>query len=180
MTNYRRKKAKPKDTGKRYQINERINFPELTVITETGSFVGRMSSEEAINLANEQEKDLVVINPKANPPVAKIIEYSKFKYIQDKSEKNKTKVSNDIKTLRVSVRISVHDLSVQARKADSFLEKNQKVKLQVQMRGREKSHPELAKETMVQFLSLIESPFQTEEEPKIIADSCFVLLKPKS
>jgi translation initiation factor IF-3 len=178
MTNYRRRKAKPKEVVKKYTTNERISAIEVRVINEDGEMVGVMTREEALQLADDEEKDLIEINPKAVPPVVKLIEYSKFKYQMDKAEKNKAKSSDDTKTLRVSVRISVHDLLVQAKKADEFLKKNLKVKLQVQMRGREKSHPELAKETMDKFLELITGEYTLENEPKLISDSCFAQLKP--
>ena len=94
--------------------------------------------------------------------------------------KNKVKTAGEDKTLRVSVRISVHDLAVQAKKADEFLKKGIKVKLQVQMRGREKSHPEVASETMTVFLSLLTYEYKIENDPKLVGDSCFVFLKPNS
>jgi translation initiation factor IF-3 len=180
MTNYRRRKAKPKEIVKKFNINERISAGEVRVIDEAGEMVGVMTMEQALTLADETEKDLVEINPKANPPVVKLIQYSKFKYQQDKAEKSKPKSVDDNKTLRVSVRISVHDLAVQAKKADEFLKKGIKVKLQVQMRGREKSHPELSQEVMVKFLSLVTYEYKTEAEAKLLGDSCFIFLKPNN
>jgi translation initiation factor IF-3 len=180
MTNYRRRKAKPKETVKKYNVNDRIAANEVRVISESGEMVGIMSLEEAQNLADDSDLDLIEINPKATPPIVKLMSFSKFKYIQDKSEKNKTKTTNEIKTLRVSVRISIHDLGVQAKKADEFLKKGIKVKLQVQMKGREKSHPELAREVMDSFISLISVNYTMEADPKLVGDSCFVFLKPSN
>ena len=179
MTNYRRRKPKPKVLSKVYITNERIVADELRVINEAGDMLGIMTRQEALDLADEQEKDIIEINPKGNPPVVKLIQISKFKYQLDKAEKAKPKVNTDAKNLRVSVRISPNDLAVQARKADEFLKKGLKVKLQVQMRGREKSHPELSMETMLQFLGFVVTPHIIESPAKITGDSCFAQLKAK-
>ncbi len=179
MTNYRRKKPPAKNLGKRNLVNNQITAPEIRIIDEEGNMVGVYDIVSALKMAEARELDLVEINPKAQPPVVKLIEFSKFKYQLDKSEKNKPKAADDIKTLRVSVRISVHDLQVQARKADEFLGKGIKVKLQVQMKGREKQHPEVASETMQTFLQLITSPHSFETEPKLVGDSSSCTIKPE-
>lgn len=178
MTNYRRRKAKPKEIKKRYSVNDNIGAEQVRLISEEGEMIGIMTIDEANAKAEEDGLDLIEINPKAEPPIVKLMSYSKFKYIQDKAEKSKVKVGAELKTLRVSVRISVHDLAVQARKADEFLKKNHKVKLQVQMKGREKAHPEVAKQTMETFLSLIEGTYTLETETKMMGDSCYAMLKP--
>jgi translation initiation factor IF-3 len=179
MTNYRRKRGKPKEISKKFFVNERIPFFELKVIDDESKMLGIMSKDEALALADEQDKDLVLINPKGEPPVVKLIEYSKFKYLLDKAEKSKTKGGDEIKTLLVSVRIAPHDMKVQAKKADEFLTKGIKTRLQVRMERREKSHPEIAVETMTKFLSMITFEYFLESEPKLMGDSCIALLKPK-
>lgn len=180
MTNYRRRSNRPQDNSKAFNVNRQITAPEIRIIDEEGAMVGIFSNQKAMALAEEKELDLIEINPKGNPPVAKMMEYTKFKYQSEKSEKAKPKTSTDAKVLRVSVRVAPHDLSVQSRKADEFLNKDLKVKLQVQMRGREKAHPELATETMVQFLAMIIAPHTLESEAKLMGDSCVCTLKPKS
>ncbi|MEM1312443.1 MAG: translation initiation factor IF-3 [Patescibacteria group bacterium] len=179
MTNYRRKRTPVKDNTKKFRVNNQITAAEIRVIDEEGGMVGLFPIQEALKMAEEKEMDLIEINPKANPPVTKLMEFTKFKYQQDKAEKAKPKVSTDIKTLRVSVRISIHDLKVQARKADEFLEKGIKVKLQVQMQRREKQHPEVAVETMQTFLEVITQPYTYETEPKLVGDSSYCTIKPK-
>jgi translation initiation factor IF-3 len=179
MTNYRRKRPPIRDASKQFNVNNQITSPEIRVIDEEGGMVGVYNIHDALRMAEDREMDLIEINPKANPPVVKLIEYTKFKYQQDKAEKTKPKISTDNKTLRVSVRISIHDLQVQGRKADEFLEKGLKVKLQVQMRGREKQHPEVANETMISFLAAVTQPYIFETEPKLVGDSAFCTIKPK-
>ena len=180
MTNYRRRRAKPKDTGRKFRINKQIRTDEVRLLDEEGAMLGVFPTRTAIGMAEERELDLIEINPKSQPPVCKIMDYNKFKYQQAKSNQaNKTK-KTEMKTLRVSVRVSDNDLNVRAKKAEQFLEKGMKVKLQVQMRGREKAHPEVAEETMVKFIHMIdEEAFTFESEPKLLGDSSFSVIKPK-
>jgi translation initiation factor IF-3 len=178
MTNYRRRKNKPKETGKQYRTNEEITAHTVRIIDEMGEMVGVFSLEEAIEKAISEGKDLVEINPKAEPPVAKLIEYSKFKYQAEKAEKTKAKNTSEVKTLLVSVRIAPHDLQVQARKADEFLKKGNKVRLQVRMRGRERSHPQLAMEVMGQFMGMITETYEIDSPAKLMGDSCLTFIKP--
>ena len=179
MTNYRRRRSKPKDTTRKFVVNQKIHANEVRLIDEESQMLGIMTLAEARAIATEQDKDLVEINPKATPPVIKLIEYSKFKYQQDKAEKNKAKGGDEEKVLRVSVRISPHDLTVQAKKADEFLKKGLKVRLQVQMRGREKSHPEVASQVMIQFIGMVTEQYSMENPPKLVGDSAFAFLKKK-
>ena len=180
MTNYRRKKGKPKVISKSYFINERIPFDSMRLIDDANGMIGIVSKQEALVMADEQDKDVILINPKSEPPIAKLIEYSKFKYLMDKAEKSRVKGGDEIKTLIVSVRIAIHDLKVQAKKADEFLSKGIKTRLQVKMQRREKSHPEVAVETMGKFLDLLTYEYTIEAEPKLMGDSCIALLKPKN
>jgi translation initiation factor IF-3 len=179
MTNYRRKKSKPKEPVKQFIINTRIHASTVRIINEAGDMVGIYSREDALKLADEQNMDLIEINPKAQPPVVKLIEYSKFKYQLDKSARSKPKTGDEVKTLMVSVRIATHDLQVQSRKADEFLKKGSKVRLQVRMKGRERSHPELAAELMTSFLALITEGYIIDSPAKLVGDSCLCSLKPK-
>lgn len=179
MTNYRRKRTQPKEVAKQYRVNKEIPPSQVRVLDEENQMLGIMQLNEAIELAIEKNCDVVEINPKSEPPVVKIIDYNKFSYQQSKSKPKSTSNKNETKTLRVSVRVSINDLQVRGKKADEFLEKGMKVKLQVQMRGREKSHPEVAEETIKTFLSLITFEYIFEAEPKLFGDSSFATIKPK-
>jgi translation initiation factor IF-3 len=180
MTNYRRKRTQPKDLSKQYRVNKEIVADLVRVLDEENQMLGIFSVAKAIEIAIEKDCDVVEINPKSEPPVVKIIDYNKFAYQQSKSKPKTSATKNETKTLRVSVRVSINDLQVRAKKADEFLEKGMKVKLQVQMRGREKSHPEVAEETMTTFLSLITHEFIYEAEAKLFGDSSFATIKPKA
>lgn len=178
MTNYRRR---PRYTGRpqtpQYIINEGIRVPQVRVIDEEGEMLGTMATKEAINIAFEQTLDLILINAKAEIPVCKIMDFSKFKYQQSKLENAKPNNTDKEKMLRLSVRIAPNDLLMNARKADDFMLKKNKVKIQIRMRGRERSHPELALEVMQQFLEMITEKYDFIAEPKLVGDSNMCTIK---
>lgn len=180
MTNYRRRHKPLKVETIRLETNHRIRDLELRVIDENNENLGVMSTREALRIAQERELDLVKINPKAVPAIAKIIDYRKFKYQQSKSDTFKKNKEKKVKTIRVSVNIAPHDLAVQGRKCDEFIKKGHQVKLQVQMKGREKIHPEVAGEVMASFVGLISENFDYIAEPKRLGDSYFATIKPKN
>lgn len=179
MANYRRKnKNQNANPEVNYRINEDIEASQIRLIDgEDGGMIGVISIKEAVNIARERELDLVEINPKAEPPVVKLIDYNKFRYQIDKTN-NKPKIKED-KVLRVSVRVSENDLKVKAVQANGFLERGHKVKLQVQMRGREKAYPEVAEEIMRQFVSLIDEEIGSLDGAlQLTGDSYYALIKP--
>jgi len=178
MTNYRRRRRPQKPLAPRYTANERIFADTLRVVDEEGKMVGILSRKEALAKAFEEEKDLVMINPKGEPPVAKIIDLSKFKYLQQKAGEGKVK-KEQTKTLLVSVSISENDLMVRAKKAIELMEKDVKVKLQVKMRGRQKAHPEVAEEVMTTFLRLIDFDYEILVPAKQEGDSYTAQIKAK-
>lgn len=181
MRNFRKKNSRPqvKDAQKDYRLNGEITSPQVRVIDgEDGGMIGVLSVSDALALAEERELDLVEINPKAEPPVCKLIEWTKFKYQQEKSE-HKQKAKED-KTIRLSVRVADNILEVRGRQVEGFLEKGHKVRLQIQMRGREKAYPEIALETLQKFLTYIsEEKYALESELKQTGDSYFAFLKPR-
>jgi translation initiation factor IF-3 len=179
MTNYRRKRTLPKDKTPKYSVNEQIGGVELRVLDGEGQMMGIFTRSQVLEMAQEKEMDVIEINPKANPPVVKLMDYNKFKYQVAKSQASKQKKADEVKTIRMSVRISIHDMQVQARKIDQFLSKGMKVRVQVQMRGREKQHPEVAEETMNTLLGIITEEYVFETEPKLTGDSDFATIKPK-
>jgi translation initiation factor IF-3 len=178
MSNYRRRrKAPPKDPFKKFNVNKRVTGDQFRVIDGEGNMLGIMSREETMALAEEREADIVEVNPKADPKVVKLIDFNKFKY---QVSKTMTKAKgDDTKTIRVSVRIAENDLKMRANKINKFLEQGKKVKLQVQMRGREKAHPEVARETMNTFLGAIGDTYSFVNEPSHAGDSFFATIQAK-
>jgi translation initiation factor IF-3 len=176
MANYRKKpKVIRKEVFQIFNINRDIKADKVRLIDEEGGMIGVMEFTEALALAESKLMDLVEINPKAVPPVVKLIDYNKFKYqIEKTTHKQKAK---EEKTIRVSVRVSENDMNVRARQADGFLKDGHRVKLQVQMRGREKAYPEVAKEVLDMFVSKITVGFTMDLDSKQAGDSWFAFLK---
>lgn len=182
MRNFRKKNRRPwppTDDSKEFRVNEQITAPVVRVIDgEEGGMIGVMDIEKALEFAESREMDLVEINPKSEPPVCKLIEWTKFKYLQEKNE-TKQKAKED-KTIRLSVRVADNILEVRGKQAVGFLDKGHKVRLQIQMKGREKAYPEVAKETLEKFLTYIDpEAYNSEGEFKQTGDSYFAFLKPK-
>lgn len=137
-----------------YAVNENIRFPEVRVVTDDGDHFGVMRTADALQKARELELDLVIIQPKAEPPVAKIVDFGRYKYEKDKeSRKQKAKVKTvEVKGIRLSVRIGAHDLEVRRSQAQKFLENGDRVKIEIILRGRERRHGDLAQQIIQQFI----------------------------
>ncbi len=127
------------------RVNERIRANELRVIDENGDQIGVLSRSEALAEARNAGLDLVEISPNASPPVAKVIDWGKYKYQKAKQQKRnqKTTKANEIKQIRMGLKISDHDLEVKAKKAREFFGAGQKVKYVLRFRGRELAHKEV-------------------------------------
>lgn len=151
------RRAKPK-VQKFFKSNKQIRSEEVFLIDENGEHAGKMPTEKALERAKELDLDLVEVNPKANPPVAKIIDLGQLKYERDKKA-HKQKVAQkkiDTKGIRLSVRISSHDSSFRLKQAIKFLLKGSKLKIELILKGRERQHPAKAAETINDFVKKLE------------------------
>lgn len=139
------------------RVNNQIRVPEVRVIDEDGKQLGIMTTPQALILAEEQGLDLVEVSPNAQPPVAKLVNFDKFRYHQKKLEQQQKKKLKkiDVKGVRLSLRISEHDLGIKAKKSMEFLSEGHKVKVDLLMRGREQAHPEMGFEVIKKFLAFI-------------------------
>jgi translation initiation factor IF-3 len=148
-------------------INNQIRADCVRLIDETGKQLGIVSLEEALRLARERNLDLIQVTEKVEPPVCKIMEYGKYLYRLQKKEKG-VKKSSEIKGIRLSFKISLHDLEMRANQAEKFLKKGNRVKIEMILKGREKGFPELAKGKINQFLEILEKriPIKAERELK--------------
>ncbi|MDD5032056.1 MAG: translation initiation factor IF-3 [Patescibacteria group bacterium] len=151
-------KAKPKEDKKRFFSNQQIRVPEVFLIDENGQTLGNVPTEKALAMAEEAGLDLVEVNPKVSPPVAKIVNLGQLKYEAEKKE-HKQKVMQkkiDIKGIRLSTRISEHDFSFRLEQAKKFLSGGDKLKIELGLKGREKQHPEKAREVIMDFIQKLE------------------------
>lgn len=149
------------------RINQQIRVPEVRVIDESGDQLGIMKTVEALALAQDRGYDMVEVSPQARPPVVKFIDFDKYRYHQKKMEQQQKKKQkkSDIKGIRLSMRISEHDLGIKANRTLEFLDEGHKVKVDLLMRGREKAHPEFAVEVVKKFLLMIPD-HKVEAAPK--------------
>jgi translation initiation factor IF-3 len=136
------------------RINEQIRVPEVRVIDENGVNLGVLSTEKAINMAKDSGLDLVEVTENVQPPICKIIDYGKFKYIQEKKEKKQqsSQKKSETKGVRIGLATSPHDLEIRARQIEKFFKEGHKVRIEMKLRGREKAHFDLAKEKLESFI----------------------------
>ena len=135
------------------------------MINEKGEQLGTVSREEALRLAKEHGLDLVLITNKTDPPVCKLVDYGKFLYQQKKKEK-KAKISQ-VKGVRLRFNISPHDIETKAKQAKNFLEKGDKIKVEMILRGREKALSNFARNKIEKFLEALNSYLTIETEQGI-------------
>ena len=149
-------------------MNDDIRVPEVRCNVDGGESLGIISTDEAMTKANELGLDLVLIAPNAKPPVAKIMDYGKFKYQEEKKlkEQRKNQVKIDVKEFKLSVKIAENDIAYKVKHAREFLEKGKHVKFRVFLRGREMAHPEAAREVLERVWPMVEDIATMEKPPK--------------
>lgn len=153
-----------------YKINNQIKSAELRIIDEAGQNLGIMPLETALRLAQEKGLDLIEIVPAANPPIAKIISFDKFRYQKEKELKKQKagqKVS-ELKRVQISARAGYHDLETKAKKIDEFISNGNKVEIMLVLRGREKYNRDWARLKLKEFLQIIKIEYKITMEPKFM------------
>lgn len=139
--------------------------------------MGILTRQEALDKAKEAQLDLVEIAPNADPPVARIVDFKKFKYEESKKEKGgKGKSEGGLKELWLSPRIAEHDLKVRLNRIEEFLDEGHKVKLTVKFKGREMGHPELGHRVVNQVLQFLGEKATVEREPKFEGRKLFLIV----
>lgn len=163
------------------RINEEIRAREVRVITADGEALGIMSGRDAYQLAQEKHMDLVEIAPTAKPPVCKIMDYGKFRYEQQKREKEARKKQKtfDIKEVKLRPGIEDHDFNVKLKNAIRFLEDGDKVKATIMFRGRELSHPELSEVLLNKMAQQLKDIAVVERVPKLEGKNMIMIVAPK-
>ena len=163
--NYR--KSRVEEVTKNYRINEAITAAEVRLVDERGEHKGVVSLEEALQISRDAELDLIEIEPKASPPVCKITDYGRLRYNQDKElKKQRAKQKKvEVKGIRLSLRISEHDRDVRLAQAARFLQQDDKIRIEMVLRGRERQRGDMAREIIQQFVKDLEVkgfPLSTE------------------
>jgi translation initiation factor IF-3 len=142
-----------------FKSNAQIKAPQVFLIDETGESIGVMDTSEAIAMAKDLELDLVEVNPKGNPPVAKIVDLGQLKYEREKkAHKQKMQQKKvEVKAVRLSFRISDHDTELRLNQSIKFLSKGDKLKVELLLKGREKQYPQKAAEIMNEFINKLKA-----------------------
>ena len=163
------------------RINEEIRAREARVIGSDGEQLGIMSGREAQQLAYEKHLDLVEIAPTAKPPVCRIMDYGKYRYEQQKREKESRKKQKtfDIKEVKLRPGIEEHDFNVKFKNAVRFLEDGDKVKVTIMFRGRELSHPELGEVLLNKMAVQLKEMAVVERQPKLEGKNMIMIVAPK-
>jgi len=162
-------------------INEQIRDKEVRLIDTDGAQLGIVTSRDAQRIADEKRLDLVKISPTAKPPVCKIMDYSKYKFEQQKKEKEARKKQRtiDIKEIRLSPNIDKHDVDTKVKKAIGFLKDGDKVKVTIRFRGRELGRTDVAYAIFNDFTAQVAEYANVEKPPKMEARSMAMFLAPK-
>jgi len=151
----------------------------VRVIDSDGGQLGIMQSRQALNLAREQGLDLVMVSPTAQPPVCKIIDYGKHKYLEGKLGKDKKGKQQEVKGIKISPRIAEHDLQTGVVKARKFLEEGDKVKVTCMFKAREVTHPELGRKKLDLFAEAVADLGTVERIPTLDGRLMIMVLVPK-
>lgn len=138
------------------------------MIDSKGSQLGVLTRQEALDKAKENQLDLIEIAPQANPPVAKLANFQKFRYEESKKDRGSRKsAEGGLKELWLSPRIDEHDLRIRLNRTEEFLKKGYKVKLTVKFKGREMAHQELGYRVLQEVLALLGDKVGIDKEPKM-------------
>ncbi len=164
-------------------INEKIRAKEVRLIDENGENHGIVPTSQALRMAEEADLDLVVISPNQAPPVAKILNFGKYRYELEKKAKEAKKKQHvvDIKEIKVRYKIDTHDYEVRLKNIRKFISQGNKVKIIVMLRGREMQHSHLAVELAEKFVAdLANDPITVEKKPMIEGRNVTVWLAPQA
>lgn len=163
------------------RINEKIRVPEVRLIGPEGNQLGVVPIQKALEMSNQYELDLVEVAPQANPPVCRIIDFSKFKYDQEKKEREakKHQKHGKLKEVRLKPNIDEHDYQVKLKQTITFLQKRDKVKINLFFRGRQAEHMDLGRKLLDKFILDTQNDGQLEKEPYLEGKVISIVVAPK-
>jgi translation initiation factor IF-3 len=163
-------------------VNDGIRARELRIIDQNGEQLGVKTRNEALEIAANVNLDLVLVAPQAKPPVARIMDYGKFKFENQKKDRETRKNQKIIvlKEVRLSPTIDEHDFQTKLRNAIKFLEKGDKVKASIRFKGRAITHKEIGQRVLDRFAEACAEVSTVEQKPKMEGRSMFLVLQPKN
>ena len=149
-----------------YRINERIKADTVRLVSAQGAQLGILSRDDALQLAQEKELDLVEVAPHGDPPVCKLLDYGKFKYRQKKKKHGQKHHRARLKEIQIGMTTAEHDLAFKAERVKEFLAEHDKVVITMRLRGRQRAHGDLALEQMAAFGSRFDQFAKVERGPE--------------
>lgn len=168
------------DISKEMNVNQSIRAREVRLIDANGDQLGVKSRDEALEIAATRNLDLVLVAPGAKPPVCRIMDYGKYRYEQQKKEKEARKKQRviNVKEVRLSPGIGDHDFNTKLRNARKFIENGDKVKASVRFRGRAITHKELGQEVLNRLAEEVKDIATVESKAKMEGRQMFMMLAP--
>ena len=164
-------------------INEQIKASNVLVIGPNGEQVGVKPIQDALTLANYAGLDLVLMSGSANPAVAKVMDYNKYRYEKQKklkeAQRKQRETSKEVKEYRLSVTIDVGDFETRRRNAAEYLKKGHKIRAFIRFKGRQIAHPELGNEVLYRFAEALKDVADIETKPQIEGRQVSMMLSPK-
>ena len=172
-----------KNNKKQAIMNEKIRSKEVRLIDQDGNNHGVIQTSKALQMAYDADLDLVLINPNQEPPVAKILNYGKYKYEQEKRAKEAKKKQHtvDVKEIKIRYKIDTHDYQVRIKSIEKFIAQGNKVKIVVMLRGREMQHSNLAFDLANKFVQDMENmPVIIEKKPQLEGRNVTLYIAPSN
>ena len=163
------------------RANHRIRVPEVRVIDSSGAMIGVIPTHEALKRARDESLDLVEVDGKAHPPVCKILDFGKFKY-EKKKQESKRRASQtvvEIKEIKLRPKTDDHDIAFKVKHAREFLQEGHRVKFTVRFRGREITHPQVARAQLDLIVGQLQDLAIIESKPAFEARAMCLLVAPK-
>lgn len=167
--------------GTSIRINQEIKAKKLRVVNDSGEQLGVLSLDKALQLASDQQLDLIEIAPTAIPPVAKIMDWGKYQYQKMKEQqrnKRKSKTS-DLKQMRIGLKISDHDLNIKLRKVNQFLDNGDHVRITIVFKGREMAHKELGYQMIDKIVNILGDKILIDQKPKMAGRNLSISVRRK-
>lgn len=163
------------------RVNHRIIAKTVRIIGPEGEQLGVFPRDIALKKSEEFDLDLVEVAPQANPPVCRIIDFSKYKYEQEKREREvkKHQKRTQLKEIRISPRIDTHDYEIKLKHVKEFLEKRHKVRIRMWFRGREIAHKEIGNRLIDKLLKDVEALGRIDREPHMLGKTLVLTLSPR-
>ncbi len=162
-------------------MNERIRARTVRLISADGEQLGIMPTEEALEIARDQNLDLVEVSPGSDPPVCRIMDYGRYKYAQAKKqqEARQKAVRTQLKEVKIRPKTEEHDLNVKLKRARKFLEQGNRLKLSMMFRGRELAYTDRGRESLLWFAEQLKDLGQIESIPRMEGRHLSLLMSPK-